>query len=258
MHALVASGAVSDEGRWRAGGANFLFPVRALSKMFRGKFLAGLRDLIDTNQLVRPKGNEQIVLPPRRLLRQLSKKSWVVYSNAPFAGPRKLLDYLSRHTHRVAISNDGLQACCDGQVTFSDRDRRDGDRHKEMELPADKFIGRFFFHVLPDRFVRIRLSDGSEMCWGSAWKRVRVAVKCCRQRSYLRRVQPSSGAAPIGTRAAHRRSPPNDDPCQPQTARPPLGYRYARPLPSSWKSHAFCSDRPASDATGHVAYLPRV
>lgn len=63
---------------------------------------------------------------------------------------------LSRYTHRVAISNDRLQACRDGQVTFSYRDRRDGDRRKEMELPADKFIGRFLLHVLPDRFVRIR------------------------------------------------------------------------------------------------------
>ncbi len=105
---------------------------------------------------------------------------------------------------------------------------------------------------------RIPLSNGSERCWGSTWKRVRVAVTCCWQRSYLRRVQPSNCAVPIGTRAAHRRSPPNDDRCQEQTARPPLGYRYARPLSSSWKSHTFCSDRPASHATEHAAHLPRV
>lgn len=155
LHALVASGALSGEGRWRAGGAKFLFPVRALSKMFRGKFLAGLRNLIDTDQLVRPQGNGQVASPERQLLRQVSRKPWVVYSKAPFAGPRKLLDYLSRYTHRVAISNDRLLACRDGQVAFGYRDRRDGDRRKVMKLPVEKFIGRFLRHVLPDRFMRI-------------------------------------------------------------------------------------------------------
>jgi hypothetical protein len=92
----------------------------------------------------------------RQLLRRLWKKPWVVYSKAPFAGPAKLLDYLSRYTHRVAITNSRLIACRNGQVTFSYRDRRDGDRRKQLTLPANQFLGRFLTHVLPSRFMRIR------------------------------------------------------------------------------------------------------
>jgi hypothetical protein len=154
LHALVAAGALAHDGsQWIAGGAQFLFPVRALSKMFRGKFLAGFSKLLDEEALDIP---ANFVTSQRTLLRQLTRKSWVVYSKAPFAGPEKLLDYLSRYTHRVAISNHRLIACDDKEVTFTYRDRRDGDRRKAMTLPADEFIGRFLTHVLPRGFMRIR------------------------------------------------------------------------------------------------------
>ena len=157
LHGLIASGALCDDGsRWRAGGSKFLFPVRALSKVFRGKFLDGLEQLLDAGELDRPRSETEEVGIERRLLRKLSKKSWVVYSKAPFAGPRKLLDYLSRYTHRVAISNERLVTCDDGQVTFNYRDRRDADRRKQLTLRAVQFIGRFLSHVLPDGFMRIR------------------------------------------------------------------------------------------------------
>lgn len=80
----------------------------------------------------------------------------MVYSKRPFAGPAKLLDYLGRYTHRVAISNHRLVSLEEGQVTFTYRDRRDGDRRKTMRLPAEEFIGRFLKHVLPKGFMRIR------------------------------------------------------------------------------------------------------
>ena len=80
----------------------------------------------------------------------------MVYSKAPFAGPQKLLDYLGRYTHRVAISNHRLLACEDGQVRFDYRDRPDGDRQKTASLPVETFIGRFLLHVLPPGFMRIR------------------------------------------------------------------------------------------------------
>ena len=80
----------------------------------------------------------------------------MVYSKPPFAGPAKLLDYLSRYTHRVAISNHRLVDCAESQVIFRDRDRADGDRRTEAKLPASEFIGRFLTHVLPTRFMRIR------------------------------------------------------------------------------------------------------
>jgi len=156
LHCLMASGALTkDKKRWIAGGSQFLFPVRALSKMFRGKFLSGLRELLDASTL---NETESIGSPVKRrqLLRCLNRKSWVVYSKAPFASPAKLLGYLSRYTHRVALTNDRIKRCDNGEVTFTYRDRRDGDRRKQMSLPANQFIGRFLSHVLPCRFMRIR------------------------------------------------------------------------------------------------------
>jgi Putative transposase/Transposase zinc-binding domain len=161
LHGLIAAGALAagrpDSGpRWVAGGSQFLFPVRALSKMFRGKFLAGLQQLLTDKKLDFPEGFTPDGTALRQLLRRLSRKAWVVYSKAPFAGPAKLLDYLSRYTHRVAILNHRLVGCAGGKVTFCYRDRADGDRRKQARLPAHEFIGRFLTHVLPDRFVRIR------------------------------------------------------------------------------------------------------
>lgn len=159
VHCLIASGALSADGsRWIAGGRKFLFPVRGLSKMFRAKYLDGLAGLLEKNRLDLPPQLVQRGDPTRRTrwLRPLRKKPWVVYSQRPFAGPCKLLDYLGRYTHRVAISNHRILGCEDGLVRFRYRDRRDGDRRKELSLPADEFIGRFLKHVLPDGFMRIR------------------------------------------------------------------------------------------------------
>jgi hypothetical protein len=147
-----------DGTRWIAGGRKFLFPVCGLSKMFRAKYLDGLALLL---------GGDHLDIPPQlveladadtrcRWLRRCRKKPWVVYSQAPFAGPRKLLDYLGRYTHRVAISNHRILSCHGGQVRYHYRDRRDGDRLKTDVLAAEEFLRRFLQHVLPDRFLRIR------------------------------------------------------------------------------------------------------
>lgn len=159
VHALIPSGALADDGsRWIAGGRKFLFPVRGLSKMFRGQYLDGLARLLERGELDIPPQLSAFGEPAarRRLLRTWRRKSWVVYSKRPFAGPRKLVDYLGRYTHRVAISNHRLLGCENGEVSFSYRDRSDGDRRKTAQLPAEKFLGRFLQHVLPDRFMRIR------------------------------------------------------------------------------------------------------
>lgn len=159
VHCLIASGGlVVDHSRWVAGGSRFLFPVRALSKVFRAKYLDGLAGLLEQNQLDIPLPLEELVDAQSRcrLLVGWRQKPWVVYSKAPFAGPRKLLDYLGRYTHRVAISNHRILDCEDGQVRFSYRDRRDGDRQKTTTIPADEFIRRFLQHVVPSRFLRIR------------------------------------------------------------------------------------------------------
>ena len=159
VHGLIASGALSADGaRWIAGGSRFLFPVRGLSKMFRGKYVDALANLLAQHQLDLPPQWIELDDPAgrRRWLRQLWRKPWVVYSKPPFAGPRKLLDYLGRYTHRVAISNHRILDCQDGVVRFHYRDRRDGDRRKIARLPAEEFLRRFLLHVLPDGFMRIR------------------------------------------------------------------------------------------------------
>ena len=126
--------------------------------MFRAKFLDGLAKLLDAGELDVPPQLAALTSADsrRRLLDDWRSKPWVVYSQPPFAGPRKLVEYLGRYTHRVTLSNDRLLSCDDGQVRFSYRDRRDGDRVKFATLPADEFIGRFLAHVLPPRFLRVR------------------------------------------------------------------------------------------------------
>ncbi len=164
VHCLMASGALAaDPGvpaRWIAGGRKFLFPVHGLSKMFRGKFLDGLAKLLDAAQLDLPPHLAALAAADTRPgapgLRCWLPEPWVVYSKPPFAGPKKLVEYLGRYTHRVAISNHRLLSCEGGQVRFTYRDRRDGDRLKTAEIPVDTFIGRFLHHVLPARFLRIR------------------------------------------------------------------------------------------------------
>ncbi len=156
LHAVIAGGALAEkESRWIDAGNKFLFPVRALSRVFRGKYVEGLELLLRENQLDLPPQLTE-ANARRRLLRSLRRKAWVVYSKRPFAGPQKLLDYLGRYTHRVAISNHRILSLQDSQVEFSYRDRRDGDRKKTKKLPAEEFIHRFLKHVLPSGFMRIR------------------------------------------------------------------------------------------------------
>jgi len=162
VHCLIPGGVLAhDRQSWRASHRRYLFPVRALSKVFRGKFLDGLQQLHHRQALVFPAA--LVKLAPlanaaifQSWLARLRRKDWVVYSKAPFAGPRKLLAYLGRYTHRVALSNQRLLSCADGQVCFRYRDRRDGDRSKVATLPAEEFLRRFLLHVLSPGLQRIR------------------------------------------------------------------------------------------------------
>ena len=162
VHCVVTGGGLSLDGqRWIKAHARYLFAVRALGLVFRGKFLDGLRKLYDNGELVLPavvKDVAPLVNPDcfYALLSKLRHKSWVVYSKAPFAGPEKLLAYLGRYTHRVALSNHRLISCDDGVVRFHYRDRKDGDQRKIAEVSADEFLRRFLRHVLPKGFLRIR------------------------------------------------------------------------------------------------------
>jgi predicted Zn-ribbon and HTH transcriptional regulator len=147
LHCLVPAGALSlDPSRWIGARPNFLFPVKALSRVFRGKFLALLQQACE-------KGKIPAATNETKAARQ---KSWVVYAKKPFGSPQTVLDYLGRYTHRVALSNDRILNVQNGQVTLSYRDRKDGDKKKTVSLEAHEFIRRFLLHVLPDGFMRIR------------------------------------------------------------------------------------------------------
>jgi Putative transposase len=147
LHCLVPAGALSlDHSRWIGARPNFLFPVTALSQVFRGKFLALLQQACE-------KGKIPAATNETKAARQ---KSWVVYAKKPFGSPQTVLDYLGRYTHRVALSNERILSVQNAQVTLSYRDRKDGDQKKTVSLEAHEFIRRFLLHVLPDGFMRIR------------------------------------------------------------------------------------------------------
>jgi hypothetical protein len=158
IHCVVPGG-VLDNGAWitKRSRNPYLFPVKALSRVFRGKFIALLEHARRTDRLIYPGQAEMFAAPEGfvRLVRALRSQEWVVYSKAPFAGAEQVLDYLGRYTHRVAISNNRILHADDRDVTFSYRDRRNNVR-KEMTLQAKEFIRRFLLHVLPQGFMRIR------------------------------------------------------------------------------------------------------
>jgi len=160
LHCIVPGGGLSvDRRRWIGSPSpDFFLPVRVLSALFRGKYLHQLRALHRDGKLQFPGKIQELESPRafRERLDPLFAKSWVVYCKPPFGGPKKVLEYLSRYTHRVAISNDRLLRLEGDRVVFSYRDWTEEYRTREMELSAAEFIRRFLLHILPDRFVRIR------------------------------------------------------------------------------------------------------
>ena len=161
IHMIVPGGGLSPDGRrWISSRPAFLLPVKVLGKLFRRLFLTRLMALHEAARLAFYGGIAHLA-DRRAFLRHLSpvrKKRWVVYAKPPFAGPETVLAYLSRYTHRVAISNSRLLRFDQSDVTFRYKDyRRDGaDRQQSMTITADEFIRRFLLHVLPKVFHRIR------------------------------------------------------------------------------------------------------
>ena len=159
LHCLVTGGALAADGsRWIHGRSSFLFPVRALSTVFRAKYLAGLHRAFVAGELTFAGGTAD--LAHRRtfagFLGQLRAVDWVVYAKRPFAGPEQVLEYLGRYTHRVALSNNRLVDHGEGRVRFHWKDYADHDRVTVMTLEADEFLRRFLLHVVPHGFRRIR------------------------------------------------------------------------------------------------------
>jgi Putative transposase/Transposase zinc-binding domain len=159
VHVVVPGGGLAPGGdRWVACRPGFFLPVKVLSRVFRGKFLAQLEEAFRQGRLschgrLQPLAEATAFFGLTAALRE---KEWVVYAKPPFGGPEQVLKYLARYTHRVALSNRRLVKIVDDQVHFTWKDYADGHTDKVMALPAFEFLRRFLQHVVPSGFVRIR------------------------------------------------------------------------------------------------------
>jgi hypothetical protein len=159
IHCVIPAGGLDpDHSRWVQPHYPFFLPVKVLSRVFRGKFLAGLKRLHRRHRL-RCAGPASLLADPQqfaKLLRRLHRQDWVVYAKPAMGGPRQVLRYMGRYTHRMAISNHRLLAFDGERVTFRWKDYTHNGRQRKMTLQATEFLRRFFLHVLPKGFVRIR------------------------------------------------------------------------------------------------------
>jgi len=159
VHCVIPAGGLSlDHAHWIPSRERFFLPIHVLRRVFRGKFVAGLRQAFQVGQL-NFHGDLALLAQPKTFaawLRPLFRKDWVVYSKPPFGGPEYVLQYLGRYTHRVAISNHRLVSLAEGNVTFRWRDSAHNNEQKLLTLSLDEFLRRFLLHLLPKGFVRIR------------------------------------------------------------------------------------------------------
>jgi hypothetical protein len=156
LHCIVSGGGITNDGKWkdaRKSQYRFLFPVKAMQQVYKGKFLQQLKQLIALGQVSLP-----VATDIKQLLNKLYNKDWVVYAKAPFGGPHAVIEYLGRYTHKVAISNHRIHSIDEqaGTVTFNYKDYSDGNKSKQMTLANTEFIRRFAQHILPERFTKIR------------------------------------------------------------------------------------------------------
>jgi len=157
VHCVVPAGGLAEDGTWRPCRPGFFLPVRVLSRLFRGKFVAGLRSAFGEDRLelhgtlTRYRSSSAF----GSLLQEALGTEWVVYAKPPFQAPQHVLKYLARYTHRIALSNHRLLAVDDQTVTFRYKDYRSR-RARSLSLPLGEFCRRFLLHVLPKGFVRIR------------------------------------------------------------------------------------------------------
>ena len=145
LHCIVPGGGLTKAGKWKTAKTNgkYLFSVKAMSKVFRGRFIAALKEKLPAEM-------------HRQFVNELYKNDWVVFAKRPFGGPQSVIEYLGRYTHKIAISNHRIKNIEPGSVTFSYKDYRTAAAKKEMTLDALEFIRRFAMHILPKGFVRIR------------------------------------------------------------------------------------------------------
>ena len=174
LHCIVPGGGVDKNGNWQniPGDGKFLFPVKALSKVFRSKYCEGLKQKSPDNYT--------------KVKKQLWEKQWVVFAKKPFGSPTSVVEYLGRYTHKIAISNHRIVNIDNKNqtITFKYKDYKENGRKKELTLKSMEFIRRFSLHILPKRFVRIRhygiLSSTAKQ----------VAIPVIRKQFETRRVKP--------------------------------------------------------------------
>lgn len=163
IHCVVTGGGLAKDGTWvTARSSRFLFPVRAMSPVFRGKFVDGLHRLVLKQRLMFPQtqgASSWAELKPR-----LYRKPWVVYAKRPFGGPAQVLKYLGRYTHRTAISDQRLIAHRRGMVSFHYKDYKHNGRQRRLTLPETDFANRFMQHILPPGVMRIRYAGLLASC----------------------------------------------------------------------------------------------
>ena len=156
IHCIISGGGIAVDNKWKNATKNdwqFLFPVKAMSVVYRAKFLQALQQMITEGKVILPDKTEA-----KQLFSLLYRKDWVVYAKAPFGGPHAVIEYLGRYTHKVAISNHRISSINDqeGTVTFEYKDYAGDNKKKQMTLSSAEFIRRFEQHILPKGFTKIR------------------------------------------------------------------------------------------------------
>lgn len=148
VHMLVPGGGITENGFWKQAKSNgsFLFPIKAMSIVYKNKFMEKIKHFLE---------KEKIFLDVS-LRRNLYNKNWVVYAKQPFLGPKQVIEYLGRYTHKIAISNHRIKNIENGKVTFSYKDYAHGSVQKVMTVDAEEFLRRFCLHILPPQFVKMR------------------------------------------------------------------------------------------------------
>jgi hypothetical protein len=180
VHCIVPSGGIKKDGTWQSpkkGNEKFLFPVSAMKSVYRGIFMKGLKDLIASKTMNLPPDFPTDKPTYKAFLNVLYEKEWVIYAKRPFGGPKQVIEYLGRYTHKVAISNQRIKSIENERITFAYKDYKDGGKKKEMSLTESEFVRRFAQHILPPKFRRIRhygfLSNAAK---GKALEKVRQSL----------------------------------------------------------------------------------
>lgn len=203
LHCIVTGGALARDGMsWRSCRSGYLFSVRALGEVFRQKYCAELQRGLAEGELRLPaEGEWRTMMRSRTLIGHLAERDWVVYTKRPVAGAEQVLEYLSRYTHSVAISNWRIVGIAEGKVSFRWKDYRDEGREKIMTLSAEEFIRRFLLHVLPSGFVRIRhygvLANGRRQRRLQQWRDLLQAELSVIETSARTQAEPEEAAEPI-------------------------------------------------------------